>query len=241
MILLQGCVQPAISPSIDAALARVLDRAGVSLVSGEQPGCCGALSHHMNAHAEGLDYVRRTIDAWWPLVEQGAEAVVISASGCGAMVKEYGHLLREDSKYAARAARISELARDPIEVVEALWGELLPKAKKSGRRVAFHPPCTLQHGLKITGRAEKLLRELGFQLTPIADSHLCCGSAGTYSMLQPGLSQRLKANKVAAIEAGKPEIVASANIGCLTHIESGTALPVVHWIELLDGCLAGGA
>jgi glycolate oxidase iron-sulfur subunit len=241
MILLQGCVQPALSPSIDAALARVLDRASISLVTGDQPGCCGALPHHMNAHAEGLDYVRRMIDAWWPLVEQGAEAIVISASGCGAMVKEYGHLLREDSKYATKAARVSDLARDPIEVVEALWGELLPKAKKSGRRVAFHPPCTLQHGLKIRGRAEKLLRDLGFQLTPVADSHLCCGSAGTYSMLQPELSQRLKVNKVAAIEAGKPEIVASANIGCLTHIESGTTLPVVHWIELLDGCLEGRA
>lgn len=236
MLALNGCMQPALAPSIDAALARVLDRVGVSLVRVAKSGCCGALSQHMNAHAEAREWMRRNIDAWWPQVEQGAEAIVVSASGCGVMVKDYGYLLRDDPAYAAKAERIAQLARDPVEIIDREWTKIAAQidGAKPDRRVAFHPPCTLQHGMKIRGRVERLLRDAGFELTPIADSQLCCGAAGTYSILQPQLSRRLKANKIAAIEAGKPDVVASANIGCLTHIESGTRLPVLHWIELLD-------
>jgi glycolate oxidase iron-sulfur subunit len=236
MLVLNGCVQPALEPSIDTALARVLDRAGVALRVVAESGCCGALSHHMNAHREAKAQVRRNIDAWWPYVEQGAEAIVVSASGCGVMVRDYGYLLKDDADYGAKAQRIAALARDPIEIVEALWGALAPmvSAKPDVRRVAFHPPCSLQHGLKVRGRVETLLQNLGYILTPIADSHLCCGSAGTYSILQSELAQRLKVNKVEAIEAGRPDVIASANIGCMTHIASATQLPVIHWIELLD-------
>lgn len=236
MLALNGCMQPTLAPSIDAALARVLDRVGVSLVRVAKSGCCGALSQHMNAHAEAREWMRRNIDAWWPQVEQGAEAIVVSASGCGVMVKDYGYLLRDDPAYAAKAERIAQLARDPVEIIDREWTKIAAQidGAKPDRRVAFHPPCTLQHGMKIRGRVERLLRDAGFELTPIADSQLCCGAAGTYSILQPQLSRRLRANKIAAIEAGKPDVVASANIGCLTHIESGTRLPVLHWIELLD-------
>jgi glycolate oxidase iron-sulfur subunit len=240
MLVLEGCVQPGLAPATNVAAARVLDRLGITLFSAKQAGCCGAVSYHLNAHADGLDYMRRNIDAWWPYVEQGTEAVVMTASGCGAMVKEYGHLLRNDPAYAVKAARISGLTRDLGEILAAEKDGLSRVLAPASRgKVAFHAPCTLQHGQKITGVIEALLTQTGYELTQVADKHLCCGSAGTYSILQKDLSQRLLNNKLEALQNGKPAQIASANIGCQTHLQSGTDLPVRHWIELLDDALAG--
>ena len=241
MLVLDGCVQPSLAPDINPATARVLDRLGLSLIRAEAAGCCGAVTFHLNKQNEALDYMRRNIDAWWPHVEAGIEAVVITASGCGTMVKEYGHLLARDTQYAAKAARITELSKDISEVIfaekdkleEVLNSRLAPYASPL-TRIAFHSPCSLQHGLQIRGMVEALLVSAGFELTMVPDSHLCCGSAGTYSILQPELSQRLLKNKVAALESGEPALLATANIGCLTHIQSGTALQVRHWINILD-------
>jgi len=241
MLVLQGCVQPGIAPDINPALARVLDRIGISLIASEQAGCCGAVSYHLNAQEEGLDYMRRNIDAWWPHVEQGIEALVMTASGCGVLVKEYGHLLAHDPKYADKAERISTLTRDVSEVLsaerEALAPRLTPPASRL-TRIAFHSPCTLQHGQQLRGLAESLLAAAGYVLTGVPDAHLCCGSAGTYSILQPVLSQQLLKNKVAALQSGQPDAIATANIGCLAHIQSGTGVPVRHWVELLDRAMA---
>ena len=232
VLLLEGCVQPGLAPQINAQTARVLDALGISVQPAPGAGCCGALSHHLSAHEESLDFMRRNVDAWWPHVEDGAEAIVTTASGCGTMVHEYGDLLAHDPRYAERARRISELARDLSEIVAALDLSTLPRP--ASRRVAFHSPCSLQHGLRVRGVVESILREMGHELSPVADAHLCCGSAGTYSILQPQLSSRLLANKVQALEGGEPELIATANIGCLTHLRSGSTRPVVHWISLLD-------
>jgi glycolate oxidase iron-sulfur subunit len=238
MLALEGCVQPLLAPSIDAALARALDRIGITLVRAGG-GCCGAISEHLGAHDEALDYARRNIDAWWPHVERGAEAILASASGCGVVVKDYAYLLRDDPRYADKAKRISELARDPVEVIAAEWKRFAPMvAMDHGPQlVAFHAPCTLQHGQQLTGRVEEILEALGLELTVVRDGHLCCGSAGTYSILQPELAQRLKVNKLAALEAGAPGVILTANIGCLTHLASGARLPVRHWIELFESRL----
>jgi len=231
-----GCVQPALAPNIDAATARVLDRAGISALAVEGGGCCGALSYHLSEHDEARALARRNIDAWWPHVERGATAIVVTASGCGVMVREYDHLLAREPVYAGRAKRIVELVRDPVELVAAAWPALAPRVapERATTRVAFHPPCTLQHGMKIRGEVERLLVAAGHTLLPVADAHLCCGSAGTYSILQPELANALKANKLAALQAGKPDEIASANIGCITHLQSGTERRVRHWIELID-------
>ena len=241
MLALYGCVQPALAPSIDAAMARVLDRIGISLVRAAGSGCCGALSLHLAAAEEARAFMRANIDAWWPEVERGAEAIVVTASGCGVQVKEYGDLLREDPVYAERARRIAALARDPVEIVAAEWKRIAPLVAmdRGAQRVAFQAPCTLQHGLRLGGRVEEILKALGHNLTTVADAHLCCGSAGTYSILQPVLSQQLRANKLTALEAGRPEVIATANIGCLVHLSAGTQRPVRHWIELLEGRLMG--
>ncbi len=230
MLVLQGCVQPSLAPDINAAAARVFDRLGIRLVAA-QDGCCGAVSHHLSAGDEALHFMRRNIDTWWPYVEQGAEAIVMTASGCGAVVKEYGHLLRDDATYAERAARIAALTRDISEVLRD--EDLTPFRLAKPQRVAFHPPCTLQHGQKLHGVVEAMLHGLGYQLTAVPDVHLCCGSAGTYSILQPGIATRLKRNKLQALESGAPEVIATANIGCLTHLQSETETPVKHWVELL--------
>jgi len=234
MLALGGCVQPAIMPNIDAAAARVLDRLGIRFVRAPDSGCCGALSYHLGAHEEGLAFARRNIDAWWPQVEAGAEAIAITASGCGTMVKEYGHLLRDDPTYATRAARISAMTLDISEVLakEDCTQLVVPHAK--GALIAFHSPCSLQHGQGLVGVVESLLSEAGFELAPVPDAHLCCGSAGTYSILEPKLSRQLLQNKLAALESGKPSVIGTANIGCLMHLQSRAAVPVKHWIELLD-------
>lgn len=244
MLVLEGCVQPALSPATNAAAARVLDRLGISLVRAPSAGCCGGVSFHLNRQEAALDTMRRLIDAWWPHVEHGAEAIVITASGCGVTVKEYGHLLRHDPAYADKARRISELARDISEAITdesaKLKSLLSPLSSRlSGQRIAFHAPCSLQHGLKLAGRVEKLLTDLGYSLTDVPEAHLCCGSAGTYSILQPELSRRLLENKIAALTGGAPSAILTANIGCQTHLQGATALPVRHWIEALDERLAG--
>ncbi len=235
MVALGGCVQPALAPNIDAALARLLDRIGISLLPTAESGCCGAVSHHLNAHERTLEFARRNIDAWWPQIEQGAEAIVITASGCGAVVKEYGYLLRDDPAYAEKAARVAQLARDPVEVLLAERAAVVAQFNTTASvAVAFHSPCSLQHGQKLPGRVEALLRDCGYQLTAVADAHLCCGSAGTYSLMQPTLSRQLRTNKLAALESGKPVVIATANIGCLSYLQGGTDTPVTHWLELLD-------
>jgi glycolate oxidase iron-sulfur subunit len=242
MLIPAGCVQPALAPNIDAAAARVLDRIGISAIQVDIGGCCGALSYHLSEHDEARDLARANIDAWWPLIEKGAEAIVVTASGCGVMVREYDHLLADDPQYAERAKRVAELARDPVELVAPAWRDLAPQVdrNRSGAHVAFHPPCTLQHGMKIRGEVERLLADAGYALLPVADAHLCCGSAGTYSILQPELAARLKANKLSALEADRPDVIATANIGCMTHLQSGTVVPIRHWIELIDTLTSGG-
>jgi glycolate oxidase iron-sulfur subunit len=242
MLVLEGCVQPYLSPATNAAAVRIFDRLGITLEAAPAAGCCGAVSYHLDAHSEGLDFMRRNIDAWWPYIERGSEAVVVTASGCGMMVKEYGHHLARDPAYAAKAARISELAKDISEVIVAEQSKLLsrlppPSSRLPPRRIAYHPPCSLQHGQTLRGQVESLLLALGLELVPVADAHLCCGSAGTYSILQPELSARLLENKVAALTRGEPEEIVTANIGCQTHIQSATKLPVRHWIELVDEIL----
>lgn len=238
MLLLDNCVQDALAPSIDAAAARVLAAAGVTLQRVSAGGCCGALSHHLNAHDEAVQKVRANIDAWWPLVEQGAEAIVVTASGCSVMVKDYGHFMAHDAAYAERAAKIAAKARDVSEVIAAEWPTLKAKVKPIAEKIAYHPPCTLQHGMKLKGGVESLLKDMGFALSPVADSHLCCGSAGTYSILQADISNELKGRKLKSLTAGAPTQIATANIGCMTHLQSGTELVVKHWIELLDERLA---
>jgi len=238
MLVLEGCVQPAMGPNINASAARVLDAFGVQLISAPKAGCCGALRYHLNDQDGGLDDMRRNIDAWWPLVEQ-VEAIVMTASGCGVTVKEYGHLLAHDPAYAAKAQRIAELTRDLSEIMPQFEGDIAAKVKgKLAKRVAWHPPCTLQHGQQIRGKVEGVLRAAGVDVKLCADSHLCCGSAGTYSVLQPVLATELRDRKLAALHAAEPDIIVSANIGCVTHLQSGTETPVTHWIELIDQALA---
>jgi glycolate oxidase iron-sulfur subunit len=244
MLVLQGCVQPGIAPSINPALARVLDRIGISLIAADEAGCCGAVSYHLNAQDEGLDYMRRNIDAWWPHVEQGVEAIAMTASGCGVLVKEYAHLLARDAHYAEKADRISSLTRDASEILMAERETLaacISAASATLPKVAFHSPCSLQHGQQIRGLAETLLKAAGYGLTNVPDGHLCCGSAGTYSILHPEIARQLLENKVGNLASGKPEVIATANIGCLAHIQTGTQLPVRHWVELLDAAMAARA
>ena len=241
MLVLDGCAQPSLSPNTNAAAARVLDRLGIELQRSAAAGCCGALSHHLDAQVEALEQMRRNIDVWWPAIDNGIEAIVMTASGCGVMVADYGRLLAHDHAYAEKAARVSALSKDISEIIAAELTALKPllaHKTRTEKAIAFHPPCTLQHGLKMKGQVENLLVELGFKLTPVADAHLCCGSAGTYSILQPALSQQLLTNKIKALSAGKPAAIVTANIGCQSHLQSATALPVTHWIEWLDAGLA---
>lgn len=240
MLVLEGCAQPALAPNINAAAARVLDGLGISLVAAEAAGCCGAASHHTSDVAQGLNFARRNIDAWWPHIEAGCEAIVMTASGCGVHVKDYGHLLAADSIYAAKAKRIAELTKDLSEILAKEDLHALRGSAEMRRRVAFQSPCTLQHGQKLNGLVEKILRDLGFTLTAVPDAHLCCGSAGTYSILQRSLSQQLRERKLDALQSDRPDVIASANIGCLAHLAAGATVPVRHWVELLDASELSG-
>jgi glycolate oxidase iron-sulfur subunit len=239
MLVLDGCVQPAMAPNINAATARVLDAFGVQLVNAPRAGCCGAVRYHLNDQAAGLDDMRRNIDAWWPYVErEEIEAIVMTASGCGVTVKEYGHLLAHDPDYAAKAGRIAMLTRDLSEIMPDFEEQLAAAMRgKITERVAFHPPCTLQHGQQIRGKVEGVLRAAGVDVVLCADSHLCCGSAGTYSVLHPQIAHELRDRKLANLEATGAKEIVSANIGCMTHLQSGTETPVTHWIELIDRAL----
>lgn len=241
VLMLAGCVQPAMAPNINSATARVLDASGIQTVVASEAGCCGAVKFHLNDQAGGLAQMRANVDAWWPHVEQGVEAIVMNASGCGVTVKEYGHLLRDDPAYAERAARISALTRDLSELLPDLVPTLKPRLARTPdaqRVVAFHPPCTLQHGQQLRGGVERWLGELGFTVRVArTESHLCCGSAGTYSVLNPALATTLRDRKLDRLGELQPAVIASANIGCITHLQSGSATPVRHWVELLDEAL----
>jgi len=236
VLMLEGCVQPGLSPNTNAATARVLDRLGISVTPIHEAGCCGAVDYHLNAQEAGLQRARQNIDAWWPAVEAGAEAIVQTASGCGAFVKDYGHLLASDPAYAAKAARVSALAKDLVEVLQSEPLEQLQV--RAEQRLAFHCPCTLQHAQKLGGAVEGVLTRLGFGLTAVPDGHLCCGSAGTYSLTQPELSRQLRDNKLNALESGKPDAIVTANIGCQTHLDGAGRTPVRHWIEIVEEAMA---
>ena len=240
VLLLAGCVQPAMMPNINTATARVLDAVGIQTVIAPKAGCCGAVKFHLNDQDGGKAEMRRNIDAWWPHVEGGGvEAIVMNASGCGVTVKDYGHILKDDPVYAAKAARISELTRDLSELMPELVGELQGKVTAPAGAMVFHPPCTLQHGQQLRGGVETLMGALGFDVKLAAsESHLCCGSAGTYSVLQPDIAYQLRDRKLGNLQATAPEVIISANIGCITHLQSGTATPVRHWVEVLDEALA---
>jgi glycolate oxidase iron-sulfur subunit len=238
MLLLDGCVQPSMIPGINAAARRVLDLLGIQLVAAQSAGCCGAIRFHLNDQDAALDDMRRNIDAWWPHIEAGAEAIVTTASGCGVMVKDYAHLLRHDETYAAKAARVSALTKDLSEIVAPFQQRLAARKRTlPARRVAWHSPCTLQHGQRVRDNVEALLHACDVELVPVAENHLCCGSAGTYSILQPVLSQALRDRKLANLQTANPELILSANIGCIAHLQSGTAMPVQHWIEFIDTAL----
>ena len=254
VIMLAGCVQPSMMPNINTATARVLDAVGVQTVVVAQAGCCGAVKFHLNDQEGGKAQMRANIDAWWPLVDPGGaggvEAIVMNASGCGVTVKEYAHTLKDDAQYAAKAARISALTRDLSELLPAMLPELATKlegrvgaARQPDTLYAYHPPCTLQHGQKLRGGVEAHLNQLGFKLrTARNEAHLCCGSAGTYSVLQPDLSHQLRDRKLGVLAEAfgeqPPDVILSANIGCITHLQSGTGTPVRHWVEVLDEALA---
>jgi glycolate oxidase iron-sulfur subunit len=233
MIALAGCVQSVATPLTNTAAARILARLGIDLREVPGAGCCGAAAYHLGAQEDALNAMRRNIDAWWPEIESGCEAVLVSASGCGAVVKEYAEILAHDPDYAEKAKRVTALTRDPVEV---LAGEDLTAlgSPGKGRKVAFHAPCSLQHGQQLKNLVEPILSRLGFELTTVPDAHLCCGSAGTYSITQPVLAKQLQANKIAALQSGWPELIATANIGCQLHLEAAADRPVIHWLELLD-------
>ena len=241
VLMLEGCVQPSMSPNINSATARVLDAAGIETIIAKKAGCCGAVKFHLNDQDGGKAQMRANIDAWWPHVENNqVETIVMNASGCGVTVKEYGHILQHEAAYADKAAKISSLTKDISELLPELVAALKPKIKTANpEQLAFHPPCTLQHGQQLKGGVEKYLSELGFNVqTASCEAHLCCGSAGTYSVLQPELSYQLRDRKLGNLAEMKPAAILSANIGCITHLQSGTNVPVRHWIEKLDEALA---
>ncbi len=247
VLLLAGCVQPAMMPNINAATARVLDAAGIQTVIAPQAGCCGAVKFHLNDQDGGRAEMRANIDAWWPFIAAGeVEAIVMNASGCGVTVREYGHFLKDDPAYAAKADRVGALTRDLSELLPELVAALRTSRPDrvpgpptgdagAGRQLAFHPPCSLQHGQQLRGGVEQHLAAFGFSVRVAGnESHLCCGSAGTYSVLNPDLSHQLRDRKLGHLGALQPDVIVSANIGCITHLQSGTATPVRHWIEVLD-------
>jgi glycolate oxidase iron-sulfur subunit len=244
VLMLAGCVQPAMQPNINSATARVLDAAGIETVLATKAGCCGAVKFHLNDHDGGKAEMRRNIDAWWPHIEGGkVEALVMNASGCGVMVKDYGHVFQDEPAYAAKAARISALTRDLSELLPELVAALKPQLQSAPtEQLTFHPPCTLQHGQQLRGGVEKHLGDLGFKVNIArCEPHLCCGSAGTYSVLKPEIAYELRDRKLTNLAEMKPDTIVSANIGCITHLQSGTATPVRHWVEVLDAALVSPA
>ena len=239
VLLLAGCVQPSMMPNVNSATARVLDAVGIQTLIAPDAGCCGAVRFHLNDQQGGLANMRNNIDAWWPMVGRGdVEAIVMNASGCGVTVREYGHHLQHDTGYADKARRISELTRDLSELLPDIAPALRGKVTPPAGMLAFHPPCTLQHGQQLRGGVERWLGELGFSVQVAGESHLCCGSAGTYSVLHPDIAMQLRDRKLAHLGELEPKGIISANVGCITHLQSGTATPVRHWVEVLDAALA---
>jgi glycolate oxidase iron-sulfur subunit len=246
VLMLSGCVQPAMQPNINGATARVLDAAGVQTLVAASAGCCGAVKFHLNDHDGGKAHMRANIDAWWPYVDgtggnqedNKVEAIVMNASGCGVMVKDYGYVLKDDAQYATKAARISALTKDLSELLPLLAQPLQGKVKAAPGHIAFHPPCTLQHGQQLKGGVEQHLNALGFDVKVAScEAHLCCGSAGTYSVLNPSIAYQLRDRKLQALQEAAPVQIVSANIGCISHLQSGTSTPVRHWVEMLDDAL----
>ncbi|MES9994247.1 MAG: glycolate oxidase subunit GlcF [Candidatus Thiodiazotropha sp.] len=235
MLILDGCVQPSLAPSINLTTAQVLDRLGISLIRTPSAGCCGAVTYHLDDEEAAKRAARHNIDIWWPQLQAGAEALIVTASGCAQMIKDYGQLLANDPDYAEAARHLAARTLDIAELIEKEEYEQLKKGVSKGTRVAFHSSCTLQHGQGLGGCVENILQRLGYQLTLVEDAHLCCGSAGTYSVLQPRLANELGRAKSRSLEAQQPDIIATANIGCLIHLQKHTSQPVVHWIELLNG------
>ncbi len=240
VIMLAGCVQPTMSPNINLATARVLDKLNVTPVMPSNAGCCGAINLHMSEHEAGLDDMRRNIDAWIPLLNSGVKAIIINASGCGATVKEYGYHLQNDANYQDKANRISEAAMDIVEYLETRAQDLLElmPAHTQQATLAYHPPCSLQHGMKLGGRVEMLLHKMNINVCLPHESNLCCGSAGTYSFFQPEFSEQLRDRKLGNLDELKPDVILSANIGCIAHLQSATQTPVEHWVEYLDRMLS---
>jgi len=235
MILFAGCVQPSLSPETNYASTRLLNRLGIETIDSHGEGCCGAINHHMADDDSGLTFIKNNIDAWWPYIEEGLEAIVISASGCGAMIKDYGYILRNDTDYKAKAHQVSMMAKDIGEIIVTEEIQTLKKIiKVNSRSYAFQNPCSLQHGQKIKDGTENLLKKLGYQIHNIEDANQCCGSAGTYSLLQTELSEKLQRKKISALEAVKPDVIMTANIGCQLHLQQATEIPVKHWIEILE-------
>jgi glycolate oxidase iron-sulfur subunit len=235
--ILSGCAQPVLDPGINAATVRLLSRSGIDVVAPKDEGCCGALVHHMGREEEALAFARRNIDAWMREIEKGGlDAIIITASGCGTTIKDYEHMLRLDPAYAEKAAQVSGMAKDVTEYLATLD---LPKQERKTITVAYHSACSMQHGQKITMAPKTLLKNAGFTVRDPAEGHLCCGSAGTYNILQPEIPADLKARKVRNIEATKPDVIATGNIGCITQIRTGTAIPILHTVELLDWAYGG--
>jgi glycolate oxidase iron-sulfur subunit len=247
VLMLAGCAQPSMGPNINTSTARVLDAVGLQTVVAPKAGCCGAVKFHLNDQDGGKAEMRANIDAWWPHVQDGAEAIVMNASGCGSTVKDYGHILKDDPVYASKARRISELTKDLSELLPMIADALQSSApglrariEKSAPKLAFHPPCSLQHGQKLKGGVEQHLGAMGFDIrTANNESHLCCGSAGTFSVLHPKMAYELRDRKLGHLGELHSEVIVSANIGCITHLQSGTQTPVKHWVEVLDAALAG--
>ena len=234
MLIMEACGQTSTTPNTNMATKRVLDTLGITLVTAPRAGCCGAVSFHLSAEEEAKNFMRANIDAWWPYIEEGIEAIVMTASGCGVHVKDYGHLLQSDPNYADKAAKISALTKDLTEIISEQDLSKLNLPAAADTKVAIQTPCTLQHGQKITSAIDSILLGAGYQLTPVPDAHLCCGSAGTYSILQKETADKLLEKKLNSLYTGQPDIIASANIGCQLHMETKAKIPVVHWIELLD-------
>ena len=243
MLVLDGCVQPSMAPATNLSAARVLSVFGITLKNAASAGCCGAVHFHLTEQQTAGDLMRNTIDAWWPFVEAGCEAIITTASGCGVMVKDYGHVLSDDPAYKDKAKRISELSCDIVEALASILEKQdvsqYQSAASAMGKVAYHPPCTLQHAQKLPLSVEKILARCGFKLSPVADSNTCCGSAGTYSIFQPELSRQLRDKKVSALIQDEPDIIATSNIGCQLHIQAGSGRTVVHWIELIDKLVSG--
>ena len=243
VLMLAGCVQPSMSPNINSATARVLDACGIQTIVEPLAACCGGVKFHLNDQDGAIVQMKNNIDAWWPQVSQGVESIVMNASGCGVTVKDYGHILRNDAVYADKAKRISELTKDLSELLPellpALRQRIQPQTAQAQGLMAFHPPCTLQHGQQLKGGVESHLNALGFKLRVATnEAHLCCGSAGTYSVLQPAIATELRDRKLGHLNEMQPQAILSANIGCITHLQSGTQVPVKHWVEMLDAALA---